>query len=348
MSNPASTAATIAPPMPPKLQAIAERAGAVVGLALERAVGNARDPNRYPLPRGPKSMELLLKGQIDRLSPERKQALVDSIGPKLAESKQSRQRRLGDLSRVDLAGSTSVVDQVGSLGLPSKLKLSTRDVVEFEAIARKWHMPFIPTPTGPAPGGTASRVALELERVTCVDDTRESGSDEMVLAGLFIDPFGQGREMDVVGLGSFRTGSVINYSDRELAAIDISAGGFPKTFAAFPLLVEVDRADEDADLQDNVLGVIGTLLLALGAIETLLMSLIASPLALVALIIGIIGGVLMILEIALRDDYFPADQGFGVLVESSSLTPPAGAEKTFRFEAHGGKYDVKRAFVPKA
>jgi hypothetical protein len=291
-------------------------------------------------------MERLIKRQFDRLPEDRKRRAIDVVAPRLAEPPQQRTRRLGDLSRVDIKAPASVVDQVKAITPPANLSLTAQDIAQIVDFSKRWHASQIVAPAGPAPAGTASRVSLRLKQLKCIDDTREAGNDEIYLAGLFIDALGNGRELPVLNLGTFRTGSTVNFTDQELASIRVDVGQFPKTFAAFPLLIEVDRSDEDANLKDNILGILGALLLAFGAIETVLLAMLATPLALVALIIGVIGGVLMILELALRDDYFPADKGIGVSIASNSLTPPEGAQQTLRYEGFGGVYDLTLAFEP--
>ena len=237
-----------------------------------------------------------------------------------------------------------------AITLPSALHLDPRDLAAIVEYSRDRFLPNVITPGGSGPsqaqGAIARKLALRVKRAECLDETRgEAGGDEMAIFAVVVDQFGSARDSDAIRLGTFRSGTAVDYPDGLLERFNgIDLGSFPKAFTAVPVLLELDRSDDDANLDTDALAISGVVIAALGAVETVLLSLLATPLALVALIVAILGGVMFVLALMFGDEFFKADQGFGVVINSNALVQPAGGVQTFQYNDHGGSYAVTLAF----
>ncbi len=190
----------------PRIQAIADRAARAAELAVERVAANAMDPNTYPLPRDPRSLERLLKSVIDSLPAVKRQEIFARAQPGVRASAAARRSRFGDLAAVDLRASPSVTEQVRAIALPPNLRIPDRELPALaEKLKRQFFPPIITQPTAAA---TATKMDLFVTSATCSEPTaHESGADEIVATGILINEQGVVSNTNAIELGQFNAGT---------------------------------------------------------------------------------------------------------------------------------------------
>jgi hypothetical protein len=315
-------------------------------LALHKAIAHHAEPQNYPLPAHPRSVERLFLNRFRLLRPEARQASVDEVLPLVKKPRAERINMYGDLADVDLRSHVSVRAQVRSLPVPSHLKPAA-DQLQLHLSPHLKPQPIRVQPaapkagavvTGSGPGYQAADLAeLRIRRVQCLEDTKGllEGKDDISLAGLNFNLCkGVTRIIPPFEVGEFKQGDELPFSPpRRFTAYPLRHGAEPVPFVATFVLADKDTGGLDAYLKDlhtvaekeiveelisvaaaGLLTAAGTALgIGIGAqIGGLLGAAIGGPLgALAGALVGIlIGGIIYlftdVLPQLLKDEIFPA------------------------------------------
>src|SRR5215211_6477063 len=100
--NPTVTDGTGVELKDPQLRAVASRIANTVRLAGEKAIANAADPQHFPLPTDPNSLERIIRAQHDRMRPAIKAKAQKAVMRELKGPRTHREAQLGALAKIDL------------------------------------------------------------------------------------------------------------------------------------------------------------------------------------------------------------------------------------------------------
>src|SRR4051812_117835 len=92
----------------PLLRDLATRVVQSFQLAAERALGHQSAPAKYPLPTTPGSAEEVVLALYRKFSPDRQRAAVQAAMTSLSAPPADRQRRYGELAKVNLSSAVPV------------------------------------------------------------------------------------------------------------------------------------------------------------------------------------------------------------------------------------------------
>ena len=300
----------------PRIQAIADRAARAAELAVERVAANAMDPDTYPLPRDPRSLERLLKSVIDSLPAVKRQEIFARAQPGVRASAAARRSRFGDLAAVDLRASPSVTEQVRAIALPPNLRIPDRELPALaEKLKRQFFPPIITQPTAAA---TATKMDPFVTSATCSEPTaHESGADEIVATGILINEQGVVSNTNAADLGQFNAGTSRAFSNLSLRSFDLSTGAFPKLVAFAPIVLEKDHA-KLADVLSAIAIALSTIgfAVAIGGLAT------GNPIVLlIGALAEVLGGLLTVISLLLLDEILVTDELFGVAIQALGPAP---------------------------
>ncbi len=332
----------------PKLRQIARRVANSARLAAEKAVAHEADPQKYPLPRGSKSLERIFHARFRALPQAKSEMAIPRVMRSVQAAPGVRTRFFKDLAAVDLQSATDVRSQVRQLDFPNELKIDPARLVTILS-------PIVPVGPPPVPSaGQSSTLGFKICQVKCLDETNSfwepewSGSDEIDLGGNRIDPLGEEHTIDRFRVGDFDDGTVKTYwPPREFARFDLMVGGdnWPKSYFVILALAEIDMGGFGdflndlvdwlrEEVSDSLFKAIGT---AIGAISGLLG-------AAVGFLIGaIIDELVSWLKQWWGDEVFlPVDVATH-LESASDLFPGMSKQSNFvtvSFRGHNGHYTV--------
>jgi hypothetical protein len=339
----------------PKLQKLAERMASGFELAIEKVVAHLQDPKRYPLPSGTKTTEHRLRALVEQLPATKRRELAKQIMPRVEAGKAERERRLGDLAKIDLRSKQSVVEQLKSVPLPDALRLTQVDVTaikrEIDEILEDLQDI---VPPGPAP--ELNTLLARVLEVRCVK-TADVRKDKITLTGLAVDNLGNAQPFGPINLGEFKDGKAVPFpgpDHLQVATFDITQGDqFPKEFSVFFTMIEGRQETIDAivTIITYIALVLGPTLMAAGLVVALLgQGLVGVVLMLVGLGFSIIGGIA--LNLALRDTFGEAavSQLLEGLTRARADAPgdvDPDTPRTLTLKFRGGEYkmDVNFALV---
>lgn len=326
-----------------KLKAVAQRVALEIQLAADKVAAHHADPRSYPLPDEAGSVEQLLASRFRELPEGQRKQAADKVMTELGGGA-ARQKRLGDLSKVDLKAKTGIEAQTGRLAFPQNLKFP---VQELERMAKAL------TGEGTASAAAASGVELRnlelrIHRVKCVEETNEIGKDEIDLGGTSVDEDGDTKKISAFRVKSFSSGGVQTYSPpRRFTTFSLTESSkvtFPKTYFCTFVLAEIDwggLADFLNKLLDKVKDKVITAVAAAigGAIGVS-----GGPVGVaVGIAVGfVVGQVFEWLKGLWGDDVF---KPYTVSCAIHGLTNTFGGQdnspdKTINFSGHGGKYQL--------
>jgi len=339
----------------PKLKKLAQRMASGFEVAVEKVVANLQDPARYPLPRDSKALEHRLRALVEKLPAAKRRELAKQVMPRVEAGAAGRERRYGDLAKIDLRSKQSVVEQLKALALPADLTLTQVDATSLKDRIQK-AVDKLKDFTPPLQERERNTLLARVLEVRCVK-TADVRKDKITLTGLAVNNLGGVRGFGPIKVGEFKDGEAVPFpgpDHLQVATFDITQGDeFPKEFSVFFTLIEGNQATVDA-----IVAIIGYIADA-GAILAVHAGLVAEILGagLLATVLVLIGVGLAVVFIAafayleLRRDSFD-DASVSQLFEGltraraagSSDTDP-GTRRTLTFEFRGGKYEMDVNFA---
>ena len=321
--------------------------------AMDRAFAHAEHPGEFPLPAGPDSLEKLLLPSIAKLKAGARRRMSADARERLKKATAERVAHYGEIGRNAPGPTVDALHEFKqSLGTaryqPSDAERQQDPLEKFRLHGRAGRA---------AAGAVPTRLELFAQQITCVDDTRELGKDEISLAGIrqeaTIDAAsgkiaGSRAIVDPVALGKFKGGDAPRPINRVLASFDLANAPKLCTFELFIAETDVLKgfANELKEARDffpdhlsEIVSSIATAGLLLGA-STLLFpgSWAVWVMVLVIIAIVLLGNAIYA---GLRDDVFPSRQT-GIPVTAPDFTFPGGAletdVQTAVFSKFGGTY----------
>ncbi len=227
----------------PKVRKVAMRVVKTFQLAAEKAVAHSAEPDTFPIPSNPKSLEQLFLSRFQESPEPKRSAAITRLMPVIKASKAKRTRLYGDLNAVDLSSDMEVRQQVKALPFSQELKFSSAQ---------------LPTLVHPInnivfsggvsqPLATNEKLECRIHKVHCLDETNSflepewSGSDEIALGGSAIDATGVAKKIDEFKAGSFNDGDEKSLYRKVFATFDLLAGTeWPKSYFVVFALAEKD------------------------------------------------------------------------------------------------------------
>lgn len=188
----------------------------------------------------------------------------------------------------------------------------------------------------------ATKLNLRIHRVKCIDETggawREGiGNDEIVLGGFSIAQNGDTTKIPTISIyPHFDSGDVKTFNPPKVFHTFNLGNSFPKEFGVGLVLIEKDNGGSDSaivKIAERAKELISQNLPAAGGVLGIVLGIVLSPL--VNWVSNkIIGGI--------EDDLFPPHL-VSVKIPGANFTWAGAmdsAEKTIRFNGHGGTYDL--------
>jgi hypothetical protein len=262
-----------------KLGWVKDRVKKTVDIALERVIAHNENPQYFPLPSDPKSLERALHKLFESLPRRNQKDLIEKVNKTLKAGREARTNIYGDMADVDFRSKTPILDQVKVKPVPANLKLTQADVTEIRSRLKRTSVvkPQKPSKPVPAQAVVATELAFEIINLTCVrpSDIRK---DEVSVAGIGIDNLGGEIEVAPFFVGDFKKGETLALGAKgKIVNFKLAVGEFPKTFFVAFFLVEKDWL-RDSDFVRGMVILFGALAAALSA------------LSLTLLIVGLAGG----------------------------------------------------------
>ncbi|WP_165267930.1 hypothetical protein [Streptomyces scabichelini] len=321
-----------------KVRAVAERVVQEFQLAADKVAAHHGESARFPMPSGGSATEHLLAKRFMTLAEGQKKEAAERVAADL-KAGSARSKKLGDLAKVDLRSPTPVEAQVRNLPFPEKLKFPADELREVPASA-------VPESAQATTAAPLNKLELRIHRVRCLDETSDSGEDEIDLGGTCVDESGDVKKISAFRVDSFHTGEVQSYvPPRRFTYFSLSEGAtFPKWYHVTLVLAEADWGGV-ADFLDDLLAkvkkqVVEAIAKAIGgALGSL-----AGPIgAAIGVAVGwAVTEIFKYLSRVWGDDVF---NPVTVRVAIPSLTSrwstgSDSPESTVGFTGHGGRYDL--------
>jgi hypothetical protein len=262
-----------------KLGWIKDRLAKTVDIAMERVIAHNENPQYYPLPSNPKSLERALHKLFEALPRKNQKDTIEKVNKTLKAGRDARTKIYGDLVNIDFRSTAPVIQQVKVKPVPANLKITEADLTEIRSrlklpSAVKPQKPSKPTP---AQAVEATELAFEVINLTCVRPT-DVRKDETSVAGVGIDNLGEAIEVAPFFIGDFKKGETLALGAKgRLFNFKLTVGEFPKTFFAAIFLVEKDWL-RNSDFVNGLVILLAAVAAALSAISLTL------------LIVGLAGG----------------------------------------------------------
>lgn len=171
---------------------IARRIVEETSLAVEKTLAHAIEPENYPLPSDPHSMEQILWQHFRMLDHSRLTLAGASAVSRLRAGNTVLRRMSTDLVHVNLHSPVSVADQADALPYPEDVASAIRSSRFGKASTLANTLAPIPTDVSTLALRSLRSLSLRLRQVKCLDETggTDVGSDEIMLGGATIDETG--------------------------------------------------------------------------------------------------------------------------------------------------------------
>jgi len=275
----------------PKIQALKLKLDRTIKLAVEKAAGHMQDPNKYPLPGNPKSLERAFHSLLTALPNKSKKKLFEHVNLSLNASTSARNTTYGELAAINLKNTTAVLDQVAAMPVPAAMKMTADEI---EEIIKK-REPKLKVPAkrnkqateAPVPHAIAAgTVAFFVDTLTC-NKKSEISKDEITLETIVTNGLAEPQTLAPIDLGKFKKGDSKAVSANPLFNFDIieDSTGTAQNLSALLFLREKDLIG-NIDLAKKL---------------SLIILVIALALSLLALGIAIVGTLLALTSQALFD-----------------------------------------------
>lgn len=323
-----------------------------VRYAMDRALAHAEHPGEFPIPDDAESLEKVFVPSISKLKPGVRRRMADDARDRLKKGVSERVAFYGDIGRQTPSAAVDTLHELKQSFASPRFRATPAEIAKDPLERFK--------PQGRAARATPpTTLELFARQITCVEDTRELGKDEISLGGIRQEAninatagtiSGSRSILYPISLGKFKSGDPPRPINQVLASFDLAAT--PKLCSFELFLAETDilkgfkhELEEARDFVPN------------RAIELL------GSVSLAGILLGLSGvifpvtwpGYLMILVIiavvllanaifaALRDDVFPPHQ-IGVPLATPDFTFPGGAletnVETVIFSKFGGSYKL--------
>lgn len=326
----------------PKLRKVLKPIVRQAELAMEKVAANHHQPAGFPLPKGDKTIEGILRTRFKELPAQAKSRAAGNALSRVAQPTNVRTARFASVGAVDLSSSVAIETQLEKLTLPVKMSISE--------LAAAVAAPVVADPT---PNPALNNIEFRIHRVRCIDETNgflgsEAGSDEIDLGGTEVDESGDTKKISAFRVASFGDdGDVKTFSPpRRLTFFNLREGtAFPKSYFVTLVLAEIDMGGLP-DFLNKLLNwvrekVISLLSAAIGGA-------IGASGGPIGAIIGVavgwaVGKVFELFKSVWEDDIF---EPVTARVDVPTATHRFGGGATDSpngvavFSGHGGKYDV--------
>ena len=260
----------------PRFKFLQERYNLTAELAAEKAALHLKNPQQYPLPSaGKKSLERAFYDFISALPNRKQDKFLEKMQPALSATAAKRKQKYGDLAAVDLKSLKPVVEQVRSLKVEDKYKISQDEFHRFNEVVfpgKKMFLDKFPKKPKPQQAAVATRLDFIVDSVTCVK-TNDIRKDEIALGAFATDATGVESEKAPFFVSKFKKGetkSLGGNANLFTFAIDDGSVGaeFPLTFIAGVFLVEEDiMANTELGRKLSILfSLLGVTLIILGVV----------------------------------------------------------------------------------
>lgn len=223
-----------------KIDWVKDRLVKTIDIALERVVAHNENPEYFPLPSDPRSLERALHKLFEALPRRNKKDTIERVNRTLKAGRDARTKIYGDLANVDFRSKTSLVDQVKIKSVPEVFKFTQADVTELRSRLKKptAAKPQRSSKPVPAQGVGATELTFEVVNLTCIRPT-DVRKDEMSIAGVGIDNVGEEINVAPFFVGDFKSGDSLALNNK-IFNFKLTVGEFPKTFISSIFLVEQD------------------------------------------------------------------------------------------------------------
>ncbi len=323
--------------------------------AMDRALAHCEHAGEFPIPTSPDSLEKLLSAAVSGLKPGVRRRMSSDARKRLKEKVAERVSRYGEIGRKSPGQAVDTLQELTrSIGSPrfrpAGAEFKRNPIEAFQIHGRG---------ARPIGGAVPSRLELVARQITCVDDTRELGKDEISLAGIRQEAKINASAgtttalrsvVDPVSLGKFKSGDAPRPINRVLASFDLLNTPKLCTFDLF--LAETDvlkgfkrELEEARDfIPDRAAELLSSFAyggMALGAAPLIFPG--SWPAYVVILVVIALLVLANLIYAGLRDDVFPPRQT-GIPLPTPDFTFPGGAletnTETVRFSKFGGTYKL--------
>lgn len=233
----------------PQMQIATNRIRGMVDLALEKVALHHRNPNSYPLPSDPRSVERALHNLFTKLPDRKQKKLLEKANETLKLNATKRAQHYGELKDISLRAASAIVDQVKALPPPAAFKFTPAEVARYtdrlKAVADQ------PKKAGQpkARQAVAQEISFVVDSLTCKKKT-EVSKDEISLAGFAVDNAGTSLNVEPFFVSKFKKGETVSLGNKgKLFTFKQNVGTFPRTFTANIFLVESDLVHSDEVLR---------------------------------------------------------------------------------------------------
>lgn len=250
-----------------KIDWVKDRMAKTIDIALERVIAHNENPQYYPLPSDPRSLERAFHRLFEALPRKNQKDAIERVNKTLKAGRDARTKIYGDLANVDFRSKTSIVEQVKIKPVPEVFKFTQADMTELRSrLKRPAARPQKPTRPAPAQGVGATELAFEVVNLTCVRPT-DIRKDETNLAGVGVDNVGEEINVAPFFVGNFKAGDSLALNNKILN-FKLTVGEFPKTFISAIFLVEKDwvRNSDFVNALQIVLFATATALIAIASV----------------------------------------------------------------------------------
>src|ERR1044072_3363814 len=110
----------------PKLRKLLSRVAQEMELGIERVAANHSKPAEFPLPTDPNSTERILAARVSALPKGKQAKAAGGSRQRLNAPAATRQKRFGDLAKVNLKTDASIGSQVKTMPLPNGLSIDRK------------------------------------------------------------------------------------------------------------------------------------------------------------------------------------------------------------------------------
>ncbi len=248
------------PELDNKINLLRERAENTVMLGLEKAVANIEDPQVYPLPSNPKTVERAFHKFLMGIPDSKRNKMMDKFNETLKASSAYRENKYKDLAGVDLKSSIAIVEQVKAIPVPEELIFTEDEGNEMTSDLKR--MAEKPKNTGyaassndPAPqqAVVATTIGFFVDSMTCLnpDDVRK---DEISIAGFSTDIAGTTTNIGSRFVGKFKKNETVSLgANNKLFTLKIDPLIFPQSFLAGLFISESDLICNEETVDNLVL-----------------------------------------------------------------------------------------------
>lgn len=344
----------------PKLHLVTDRVNGAINLAMEKVVAHQQNPQQYPLPSDPKSLERRLHNFYSKLPNRKQKKMAEKASAVMKKTTAQRTQIYGDMMAVNLKSPVSIVQQAKAIAPPANFKLTAAEITNLK---RKIGIPAaIPKTTAakaakkvpgrrPVPAQVAPATDLNffIDNLTC-DKKSELGKDEISLAGIGVDAAGNTTELAPFFVGKFKKGETV-FVGKNPFNFKLDPALFPQTFSVGLFIVEADLL-HDPDVVRALLLVCAAAIAAFLTLAAVLMvvALAGGPelvvLFLAALVGAVAGAVALRVVLLLADDL--SDCSFDSLTFDAPVEPGKQFDRTIAIkgvfigtrDSFNGKYQA--------